>query len=111
MFAKDLGCFDQQVEVEDKIGEFVLDQDQPRSLQSGGPVRYAERQASDRLGIDREAAGLQRETMMIGVQPEGFLGSIEIFDAHKPFTAQIEVKPRALERPFRRHIDLRMLKQ
>src|SRR5262249_22534183 len=42
--------------------------------------------------------------------PEGFLRSIGISDTNEPFTAEIEVEPRALERPLPRHLDLWMLK-
>ena len=106
MAAKDFGGFDQLLEIEDEVGEFVLDQDDPRSFQPGGTVRHAERQPRDRLRLNREAAGFQRETLVVGIEAERFLGPIGVVDAHKAFAAEIEVEPRTLERPFRRHLDL-----
>src|SRR5262245_2056115 len=99
MGAKDFGGLEQLLQKGDEVAELVLDQNQPRSLQPGGAVRHAERQPGDSLCLDREAAGLQPELPMVGIEPERFLGAVGVSDTQQTLAAEIEIEPRSFERP------------
>ena len=100
-----LGGVGDLVEQEGELGELGVDSDQAGAGEAGVAVRHAEGQAGDHLGADGEAAGLEREALVVGVEAEGVVAAVGVGDAQQPLAAEVDVEPGLLERPVGRDLD------
>ncbi len=78
---------------------------EPGAREPGVAVGDAEGQARDDLGADREAAGLQREALVVGVEAEAFAGAVRVGDAQQTLAAEVDVEAGFLQRPVGGHLD------